>query len=293
MWQEIDPQLIAWIQAMVGEGLTSVVKVRKNLRHLVKEHFPNIDTNNANFYPSVKTTAYHVHLARMRLLGTEDDPKHLEPQKGRFKKEKDEELCDYFLLPARKSLTSCDERSVTPEVTEVIQDFEDMQDHHDVNDTPLIATPVVLQPPPPVKPLQTVAEEFRDLLLQMQSYSFSVKNLPAMQKAYGEVEQAFANLKKTCKKDRKAALSGLDKPPKYQRRRVERIEVKCEKVVDLKPPTIRQVTYPSKRRKRDIELLTNPNLEIRPDELSGAHEVAAVKLELTDDGSVLNITEYI
>lgn len=88
-------------------------------------------------------------------------------------------------------------------------------------------------------------------------------------------------------------MANVGKNPNYQKRRVERIEVKCEKVVDLKPPTIRQVTYPSKRRKRDIELQSYPSMDFRSDEHAVQREVAAVKLELTDDGSVLNITEYL
>ncbi|XP_064111881.1 uncharacterized protein LOC135219226 [Macrobrachium nipponense] len=292
VWRELNPQLLNWIQSMVGQGLTSVAKMRKSLRHLVKENFPNVDTNNTHFYPPAKTIAYYMHLVRMRLLGTKDDPKDLEPQKGRFRKEKDEELCDYFLLPTRKSLTPFDEKEVISEVTEVIQEFEDMQDQHDTDDSSLpIAQPVVLASTP-AKSLQTVAEEFRNLLLQMQSYSFSVRNISALQKAHNEVEQAFTNLKKTCKMDQKI-MANVGKNPNYQKRRVERIEVKCEKVVDLKPPTIRQVTYPSKRRKRDIELQSYPNMDFRSDENTVQREVAAVKLELTDDGSVLNITEYL
>lgn len=88
-------------------------------------------------------------------------------------------------------------------------------------------------------------------------------------------------------------MASLGKNPLFQKRKVERIEVKCEKVVDLKPLTIKQVTYPSKRRKRDIEMHNYQMSDFRSDGLSIPNEVAAVKLELTDDGSVLNITEYL
>lgn len=293
IWRFIDSQLLNWIQAMVAEGLTSVVKMRKSLRHLVKENFPTIDPSNSNYYPSAKTIAYHMHLARMRLLGTKDDPKHLEPQKGRFKKEKDEEHCDLFLLPTQKSLMHYSEQEVITEVSEVIQEFEDMHDHHNAEDTSLPLTSSVVVSSTAVKPLESVSQDFRNLLLQMQSYSFSVKNLSAMQKAFVEVDQAFSNLKKTCQKDQKNLMASLGKNPLFQKRKVERIEVKCEKVVDLKPLTIKQVTYPSKRRKRDIEMHNYQMSDFRSDGLSIPNEVAAVKLELTDDGSVLNITEYL
>ncbi|KAK7084920.1 hypothetical protein SK128_015363 [Halocaridina rubra] len=283
MWRPVEPQILNWMQAMIAEGLTSVLKMRKNLRHLVKENYPNVDLSNSAFYPNIKTIAYHIHLIRMRLLGTKSDPKHLEPQKGRFRKEKDEEQCDFFLLPAQKSLMPYNEHEVITEVSEAIQDFEDMQDHKDMDGSSEPLTTSVVVTSTPTKPLQVVSQEFRDLLLQMQSYSFSVKSLPAMQKAKAEVEQAFTNLKRACVRKKRNAASSLGSTPNLKKRKVERIEVKCEKVVDLKPLTLKQITYPSTRR-----IIVNS----RSDSLSIPHEVAAVKLELTDDGSILNIAEY-